>query len=737
MSKVSPIPAWKPVGLSGGGGTEAHALSPHDPDLMFLQCDMSGAYRTEDGGKTWSLLPWQQLTGCPFCAPLFHPRNPRIIYAAYSYAATLRVSRDGGRTFEPRGRGLPGNLRLLAADPDQPARLFAATLTALYVSDDDGRSWSRVRGFTGLALGLHVDRSSPASARVCTAMTADTCFISKDSGASWDAAWKGAGIAAFAGASLPGKPAVLSAWQIQKGPEGTQATKGTLLRSKDNGSTWEALAELGDGTTDGQGFHALLTTDSAPRTLYAVRPFYAAEGTVMKSADGGKSWKPVTFADKTASTFNIQMNYVTRYFLPKSLWGWAITGAAINPSQPNQVLFSHYCSVFQTRNGGKSWASVETSPAKPAKGATPECWPGNGLVNTTTWQYAQDPFDPAVRLIAYTDLGLARSGDAGASWSWLRETGPNTYQIAFDPAVPGRAWAAFSQVHDIPNNNIVTGGHKCTGQGTVGFSEDHGRTWRGLASGLPGGDPDALYDWSLPGRAECPVTSIVIDPASPPEKRTLFASCWEHGVFRSPDGGASWKNASDGLGAPGVNLRVCRIVLHPDGTLFVVITGKKGADGRLRRDGVGLYRSTDGARSWEPITRGLNVRWMTDYAVDPRDSGVIYLGVCDDPDRGAKEGGLYKTEDGGRNWKRISRKSALHFGATLDPVNPDRVFMTLTYNETHCAPLLVSRNAGRTWSDVPGYPFCSAHRVDFDLADPAILYVTTYGAGVWTARFTG
>ena len=60
------------------------------------------------------------------------------------------------------------------------------------------------------------------------------------------------------------------------------------------------------------------------------------------------------------------MNYVTRYFLPKSLWGWAITGAAINPSQPNQVLFSHYCSVCQTRNGGKSWASVETSPAKPA-----------------------------------------------------------------------------------------------------------------------------------------------------------------------------------------------------------------------------------------------------------------------------------------------------------------------------------------------------------------------------------
>jgi photosystem II stability/assembly factor-like uncharacterized protein len=698
---------------------------------MLLQCDMSGAYRSEDGGKSWSLLPWQQLTGCPFCAPLFHPRNPRLIYAAYSAAATLRISRDGGRTFAPWGRGLAGNLRLLAADPDHPDRLFAGTPNALYLSLDAGRSWSRTRGFAGQALGLHVDRSSPARARLCVAMTAEACFQSRDGGATWQRVWEGAGIVAFAGSSLPARTAALVAWQLA--PEGA----GALLRSLDSGQTWEPLSDLSDGAAGGAGFHALLVTDDAPRTLYAVLPRFAAEGTVLKSVNGGSTWKPVAFADKTDPRFNLPMTYTARYFEPKSLWGWPVTGAAINPAHPNQVVFSHARSVFLTRNGGKSWDSLETKPAKSAAPGKTECWPGNGLVNTTTWQVAQDPFKPGIRFIAYTDLGLARSEDGGACWSWLRETGPNTYQVAFDPSVPGRAWAAFSNVHDIPNNTIVSGSHPAEGQGAVGFSEDHGKTWRGQVKGLPGGDPEALYDGSLRGRAACPVTSVVIDPASPAAARVLYASCWEHGVFQSRNGGASWSSVSDGLGAPGVNQRVCRLVLHEDGTLFVVITGKKGTDGGLTREGIGLYRSTDQGQSWSLITRGLNVRWMTDYAVDPRDSGILYMAVCDDPTRGAREGGLYKTEDGGRSWKRIARKSATHFSATIDPLDPDRLFMTLSHNEARCAPLWVSRNAGRTWREVPGFPFCSAHRVDFDSADPALIYVTTYGGGVWQARFTG
>jgi hypothetical protein len=43
--------AWEPVGLSGGGALFAPAISPVDPNLMMLNCDMSAAYVSEDGGR--------------------------------------------------------------------------------------------------------------------------------------------------------------------------------------------------------------------------------------------------------------------------------------------------------------------------------------------------------------------------------------------------------------------------------------------------------------------------------------------------------------------------------------------------------------------------------------------------------------------------------------------------------------------------------------------------------------
>ena len=138
----SPSSRWQPLGFSGGGGTECAVLSPHDPARLLINCDMSGAYRSEDGGQSWTMFPWQQLLGCPFCYPVWHPRDPQRVYAAYGYPSTLRLSRDGGRTFEPIGEGLPGGLRHLAIDAGRPDRMLAATETQSFRSDDAGLTWS-------------------------------------------------------------------------------------------------------------------------------------------------------------------------------------------------------------------------------------------------------------------------------------------------------------------------------------------------------------------------------------------------------------------------------------------------------------------------------------------------------------------------------------------------------------------------------------------------------------------
>ncbi len=67
-------PAWEPVGFSGGGATFSPAISPADPDLMMLNCDMSAAYISEDGGHNWRMIHHDQLrSDIPGAGPPFIP----------------------------------------------------------------------------------------------------------------------------------------------------------------------------------------------------------------------------------------------------------------------------------------------------------------------------------------------------------------------------------------------------------------------------------------------------------------------------------------------------------------------------------------------------------------------------------------------------------------------------------------------------------------------------------------
>ncbi len=66
-------PAWQPAGLSGGGRMFTPAISPADPNLMLINCDMSGAYLSDDGGHNWRMINQSQLRSDTRCRPAFHP----------------------------------------------------------------------------------------------------------------------------------------------------------------------------------------------------------------------------------------------------------------------------------------------------------------------------------------------------------------------------------------------------------------------------------------------------------------------------------------------------------------------------------------------------------------------------------------------------------------------------------------------------------------------------------------
>ena len=725
-SAAAPIGPWEPLGLSGGGGLFAPAISPADPDLMMVNCDMSGAYLSHDGGLHWRLIDGLQLRGNTRCRPGFHPTDPSVIYAASGWEGRLRVTRDGGEHWTDIG-DLPGGLSgEIAFDPDNPSLILTGGWEGVFISRDAGNHWEACDGPTGEPLSFAVDRSSPTEARVLFAATKEGIWRSDDGGRTWVKKLAGLPtdeIRSFAGGSDP-DTGTLMLYCAVPGQSVNGAYRGGVYRSRDRGETWESAMCAGINTEtvaadewaegDIAQYWHVLTTDAQPLTVWTLNagtgfwpPHHA---TAYRSDDGGDTWRATFFPDPRREPCNVAPDWYTatiRRSEPSVPFS-----SAVCPTDPDRIIFTtSFCHT--TADGGESWRRAHTLIApgqEPVPGAE---WLCNGLVVTTTWHYYIDPHEPNRHYIAYTDIGFARSLDAGNTWIWWEEDkrapwNNTCYELAFDPDVPGRIWGAFSNVHDIPNDNIISGRHNSEGPGGVCISTDFGESWTPRMNGLP----------------EAPATSIILAPTSPKDSRTLYAAVFDHGVYKSTDGGASWAKMSQGLGAL-ENMRLYRVILHNDGTLFALITAKREGRTYLPQ-GVGLYRSRDGAQTWECITTSVDLLWPKDFAVDPRSSDTIFLGAADARD---DRGGLYRTTDGGTTWTRVARVGSGHFGAAFHPQRPNWVYMTLCEGAPGVS-LWLSTNNGETWKAFETFPFSNAQRVEFDPADPDTIYVTTFGASI-------
>jgi len=721
---------WEPVGLSGGGGMFAPAISPVDPNLMMLSCDMSGAYISQDGGRHWRMIHHQQLQGNTRCSPGFHPQDRDTIYMADGWRG-LKVTHDRGRHWTSVG-DLPGApTGRIYLDPHNPALMLTGVEDAVWRSRDGGGHWMKCEGPSGTAIGFF---SCPLQERAqgthLFAATSAGIWRSDDSGETWTRKMSGlpwTEIRSFAGGADPKTSAVMLYCAISSKAENGRFVGG-LYRSRDLGDHWESAMGNGinketrgyDEWADGsiaQYLH-VLTTNAKPLTVYAFNtstgfwpPHFA---TVYRSDDAGDNWRPVFFLDPRGKECNVAPTWFT--VSTGRAEPAAPFGAAVCDSNPDRVLHVGGF-VYATDNGGRSWYAAHTLLA-PGQTAKRECgWLCNGLVVTTTWHYYVDPFQPNRHYIAYTDIGFARSLDRGKTWIWWTQDQwapwSNTcYQLAFDPVIPGKIWGAFSNVHDIPNDNIISERHRSTGPGGVCLSTDFGRSWRPFGSGLPTG----------------PATSIVLDPRSHKGERTLYVSVFDDGVYRSQDDGKTWVKRSRGLGAP-ENMRVYRLILHKDGTLFALVTAKRRGRAYLA-EGPGLYRSRDRGENWECITSSLGLLWPKDFAVDPQSSKLILVGAAN---AGQEQSGLYRTSDGGLTWQRVAREGPEHFGAYFDPQRPGWVYMTLT--EGAPGPSLwLSTDRGVTWKPIESFPFANTQRVEFDPGDPDTVYVTTFGGSVFRGR---
>lgn len=709
---------------------------------MFINCDMSGAYLSEDGGHNWRMLNQAQLRSDTGCRPAFHPTNRNVIYA--SSAGRLRISRDRGRTFTSLGNLNEALRGEIAISPGNPAVLLVGTRNGrCWISQDAGAAFTLCAGPQGKVLGFHFGVRGKLYSMF--AATEKGIWRSDDAGKTWVDKTHGlpwAELQGFAGGTPAGKSST-TLYCTVKSKVVNSSFRGGVYRSPDGGENWESCATKGLNTETSKAdqwaygpisqYEQILTTDANPLRVYVLNTSTGFNpphsDTVYRSDDGGESWRAAYFMDPRFEQYNVAPDYGTASTGQSFKGGETPFGVAICNSDPDRViLVRNECQI--TDNGGRTWFCGSTYPAPGQKPGPGSAWACNGLVVTTTWHYYIDPLEPNRHYICYTDLGWARSLDAGKSWIWWSQKSwapwRNTcYELAFDPAKRGKIWGAFSDVHDIPNDNIISERHRHNLPGGVCVSLDFGGTWRAL--GQPTGA--STFPNEAAGLPLKPVTSIVLDPKSPKDSRTLYAGVFDAGVFKSVDDGRTWLPATSGLGSV-QNMRVSKVALQSDGTLFAMICAKRSAAGKpLLREGVGLYRSLDSANTWQKVNGRQDFLYPKDFVVDPADSRHILIGVCD-TNWQDKAGGLYCTADGGLTWERIGRQGPQTFGGYFHPKHEDWIYMTLTESAPG-AGLWLSRDNGRTWRSFDELPFANIQRVELDPTDDQRIYVTTFGGSVW------
>ncbi len=740
----SPVRHWEPLGLSGGGGMFAPAISPADPNLMMINCDMSAAYLSEDGGHNWRMIHQAQLRTDTQCRPGFHPSDANVIYA--SSGGRLKVSRDRGRTFTPIGDLKDSISGEIAISPSDPSLMLVGTRNGqCRLSRDAGLTWTVCPGPQGRVIGFFFDpvaqppsagkKTTPegggATKAVMFAATDQGIWRSNDGGQTWTEKTEGLPwkeIKGFTGGS-DATGTILYCTVASKLENGI--LRGGVYRSRDRGDSWQSAMGRGINVETTKAdqysygpvaqYKQVLTTDARPLTVYVTNTSTGFSPphheTVYRSDDGGETWRATFFQDPRFKEYNVAPNYTTASAGQSYKGGDTPFGAANCNSDPSRLILV-WSQSYITHTGGRTWFNGDTYPAPGQQPGPGSAWACTGLVVTTTWNYYIDPFEANRHYIAYTDIGFARSLDAGRTWIWWDKNtwAPwrNTcYEIAFDPEIPGKMWGGFSNVHDIPNDNIISERHGHNGPGGVCISRDFGASWKPEAQGLP----------------LRPVTSIVLDPRSPSNARTLYAGVFLEGVYKSTDDGKTWTLKKNGLGHP-LNMRVSRVILHQDGTLFAMICAMRPAQGKpLMSEGVGLYRSKDGAENWEKVNTSQLFLYPKDFSVHPQNSNIILVGVCD-AGGGDQSGGLWRTTDAGRTWQRIGRQARQTFGGYFHPKHDGWIYMTLTEGAPG-AGLWLSQDNGQTWHAFDGLPFSNIQRLTFDPSDDSVLYVTTFGGSIW------
>jgi photosystem II stability/assembly factor-like uncharacterized protein len=705
----------------GGGGAMYHAtISPHDPSEVLVACDMTGSYISHDGGHSWRMF---NLRGTVrFFA--FDPIDPHTMYAG---TQALWRSTDDGASWKlvwPRPSTVRnvfmatdhadetivsdansmGDIVAFAIDPSDSRTLVAGSVkdgkAAVFLSRDAGTSWEKLRDLHSAPQKLWIDPYSATTDRDIYVAGKDGATVRyrgkwQDHPAPVDVVFTdvSAGFSAKQGALL------------------YATSKAGVFLSRDRGASWIASRLPGNGAQ----VRAIATSLLHPESAYVSYSHLQLDGKtwmgVARTRDAGRTWSLAWKENKTSSP-NIHDAWIAKQIGVE--WGENPLELGVAEQDPELCYGTDFGRTMITTDGGATWRGAYS---KKLPGGN---WTSTGLDVTTNYGYLFDPFDKNRRFIPTTDIGLFRSEDRGRSWtrsvSGVPEAWSNTtYWVVFDPAVRGKMWGVMSGTHDLPRPKMWRTRSVTQYRGGVCVSLDGGRTWKPSNTGMP----------------ETAPTHIVLDPSSPAGKRTLWVAAMGRGIYKSTDDGTTWvlKNRGITQNEP----LAWRLARAKDGTLYVAIA-RRSEDGSINTpaDG-GLYKSTDGAESWTPVKLPAEVNGPNGLTIDPDNPNRLYLSAWTRATHAhGTGGGIFLSQDGGKNWKNVLDRDQHIYDVTIDPRNANTL-----YAAGFESSAWRSDDRGEHWTRIAGFNFKWGHRVMPDLEDPNMVYITTFGGGVWHGASSG
>jgi photosystem II stability/assembly factor-like uncharacterized protein len=254
--------------------------------------------------------------------------------------------------------------------------------------------------------------------------------------------------------------------------------------------------------------------------------------------------------------------------------------------------------------------------------------------------------------------------------------------------------------------------------GRIGDLEGHPTNSRIIYAGAAGG---GVWKSSNGGATFQPIFdeypqsigAIEVDPNDP--DNTLWVGTGEiwtrnsvsvgDGLFRSTDGGINWEK----MGFAGSE-RISSVIVNPKNSqeIYVGVLGALWGDSDQR----GVYKSTDGGKSWNKLLYIDEKTGCADLIMDPKNPNILYASMWEfrrtgwSFNSGGMQSGLYKSVDGGKNWQKIHNgfpEGRLgRIAIAVAPSNPNRLYAVLETEKDSDKGLYRSDDAGKSWTHLNG-----------------------------------